>query len=359
VGDRVYLLSNEGLENESVIVLNAADGKKVWETQAGKVGNPKQQPSYPAARSTPTVDGKFLYALGSDGDLVCLETATGKKRWQKSLRADFGGEPGIWAYSESPLVDGDVLVCTPGGTNATMVALKKESGETIWKCAMPQGDQAAYASAVVMNTGGRKQYVQFLQKGLVGVDAKDGSLLWRYEKTAKGSPANIPTPIVDDGYVYSGAGRSGGGLVKVKLAEAKSGSASETPFEAEEIYFTPKLPVSIGGAVKIGPNLFGTTGQALVCADFVTGTIKWEERSIAPASVCYADGRLYLHGENGDLALVESVADGYHEKGRFTPPEQPNRGQSKAWAYPAIANGKLYIRDASVLWCYAIRAEGK
>src|SRR5205823_11822723 len=122
-GGRIYLLSNQGLENEFVRALDARDGKPIWTTKIGKVGNPDQQPQYPAARSTPTVDGERLYALGSDGDLVCLTAADGKEQWRKSLRKDFGGKPGMWAYSESPLVDGDVVVVTPGGTQATLVAL--------------------------------------------------------------------------------------------------------------------------------------------------------------------------------------------------------------------------------------------
>jgi len=356
VRDRIYLLSNEGMENESVMALDNTDGKKIWNVRIGNVGNPKQQPSYPAARSTPIIDADLLYALGSDGDLVCLETATGKTRWHKNLRADFGGEPGVWAYAESPLIDGDVLVCTPGGSNATLVALNKKSGELVWKSAVPGGDQAAYASVVITEIGGRKQYIQFLQKGLVGVDAKTGAFLWRYEKSAKGSPANIPTPIAQDSYIYSASARGGAGLIKLKNDETKSRpDHPEAAWEPEQIYFTPKLPTSIGGAVKVGKNLYGTTGQALVCADFVSGEVKWEERSIAPASVCYADGCLYLHGENGDLALVEATPEAYREKGHFTPGDQPNRGQSKAWAYPAIANGRFYIRDANVLWCYEIR----
>ena len=183
VGNRIYILSNRGLDNEFVQALSTQDGKQVWATRLGKVGNPNQMPSFPTARSTPTVDGALLYALGSDGDLACLETARGKIRWQKSLRADFGGHPGQWAYSESPLVDGDVLVVTPGGAQATIVALNKKTGETIWKSAVPGGDDAAYASIIVVDTSGRKQYVQFLAKGLVGVDAKSGQFLWRYDAT--------------------------------------------------------------------------------------------------------------------------------------------------------------------------------
>lgn len=347
VGDRIFVLSNEGVDNEFVQALNVSDGKQVWTTKIGKVGNPNQRPSYPAARSTPTVDGDSLYALGSDGDLVCMESSTGKIRWQKSVRKEFDGKPGTWAYSESPLVDGDVLVCTPGGSTATLVALKKASGDTIWKCAVPGGDEAAYSSAIIVATGGIKQYVQMVQKGLVGVDAKTGKLLWRYDRTAQKSPAVIPTPVADDGRIYSAASRAGGGLVKLKVDNGA--------VEAEEVYFSAKLPAGIGGAVKVGDFLYGTTGQGLLCVEFATGNVKWEDRAIGAASICYADGRLYLHGENGDVALVEATPDAYREKGRFTPPDQPNRGPSKAWAYPVVANGRLYIRDLDSLWCYEIK----
>jgi outer membrane protein assembly factor BamB len=293
------------------------------------------------------VEGDALYALGSDGDLVCASKSEGKVRWKKNLRADFGGKPGKWAYSESPLVDGDSVVCTPGGEQATLVALNKKTGDVIWKSAVPGGDQAAYSSIIIVNAGGVKQYIQFLEKGLVGVEAKSGKFLWRYDKTAQGSPANIPTPIAHDGYIYSATGRGGGGLIKLKSTDGK--------FEPEQIYFTPKLPTAIGGGVLLDQHLYGTTGQGMLCAEFTTGNVKWQERSIGAGSLCAAEGLLYLHGENGDMALIEATPDSYREKGRFTPPDQPERGRSKAWAYPVLANGKLYIRDHTALWCYDVR----
>jgi outer membrane protein assembly factor BamB len=350
VGDRLYLLSNEGLDKEFAQALSAKDGSRVWSKPIGKVGNPKQEPSYPAARSTPTVEGDALYALGSDGDLVCLATIDGKERWRKNLRTDFGGKPGVWAYAESPLIDGDALVCTPGGSEATLVALNKKTGEVIWKCPVPGGDEAAYASAIIVEAAGARQCVQFLQKGLVSVDAKTGKFLWRYDKTAGQSPAVIITPLADKELIYSGAFRAGGGVIKL----TKKGSA----IAVEELYFSPKLPVGLGGVVKVADYLFGSTGQGLQCVEFKSGEIKWEERGIGPASWLFADGRLYLHGENGDVAIIEPLPEAYREKGRFTPPEQPKRANQmeKAWSYPVIANGRLYIRDVNSLWCYDIRS---
>ncbi|MEW6158326.1 MAG: PQQ-binding-like beta-propeller repeat protein [Verrucomicrobiota bacterium] len=348
VGEHIYLAGNEGMENESVLALRVADGTRLWSTRLGKVGPNVPSMNYPGSRSTPTVVGELLYVLGSDGDLACVELSGGKIRWQKNLRSDFDGKPGNWAYSESPLVDGEIVVCTPGGTNATVVALNRKSGEVVWKCAVPGGDEAAYASAIVVEAAGVKQYVQFLQKGLIGIEASSGKFLWRYGRTAQGSPANIPTPLAEGDLIYNAAGRSGGALIKLKRTNGG--------FEPEQIFFTSKMPTAIGGAVKVGNHLYGTTGQALVCGDFLTGELRWESRSVAPASILFADGRLYLHGENGEMALVEATPEGYHERGRFAPPGQPDRGRSKAWAYPVVANGRLYIRDMNQLWCYDIRA---
>jgi outer membrane protein assembly factor BamB len=323
----------------------------IWTTRVGNVGNANDF-LYSKARSTPTVDGDSIYALGSDGDLACLETKSGKILWQKNLKKEFGGQPGIWAYAESPLVDGDVLVVTPGGAQATLVALNKKTGAVIWKSAVPGGDAAAYASAVVVQAGGRKQYVQFLSKGIVGVDAKTGQFLWRYAETVKGM-AQMVTPVARGEYVYGGAHQVGGGLVRLK----PEGSS----IVAEQVYFARGLPNSIGGAVLVGDYLYGTSGAGLVAAEFTTGKLKWEAESIGRGSVAYADGHLYVHGENGEVALAEATPEAYREKGRFTPPAQPARKKQgpfpeKAWAYPAIANGRLYIRDVGTLWAYDIKA---
>ncbi len=345
VGDRLYLITSNDADEEFVKALSVEDGREIWTTPLGKVG-PNEGPQYPGSRSTPTIDGDRLYALSSNGDLACIELETGKIRWKRNIRTDLGGQPGNWAYSESPLIDGDRLICTPGGSEATLVAFDKNTGDIVWKSAVPGGDEAAYASPIIVNAVGIKQYVQFLQNGLVGVDAKDGKFLWRYSRTAEGSPANIPTPVAKDDLIYSAASRSGGGLIRI----VKTGDE----VAAEEVYFRPNLPKSIGGAVLVDGFLYGTSGQGLSCVEFATGEIRWQDRSVGAGSLCYADGRLYLHGENGELALVEATPEAYREVGRFTPDGQPDRGNAKAWTYPVVANGRLYVHDLGVLWCYDV-----
>jgi outer membrane protein assembly factor BamB len=207
---------------------------------------------------------------------------------------------------------------------------------------------------IVVNAGGRKQYVQMLQKGMVGVDAKSGQFLWRYAEAAKG-PAQYFTPVARGDYIYCGALGIGGCLVQLK--------ANSNGVSAEQIYFNRGLPNGLGGAVVVGDYLYGTdiaTGP-LVAIEFATGKIKWKDESIGRVSIVYADGLLYLHGLNGDVALVEVSPEGYREKGRFTPPGQPKHKEvgvpypEQAYAHPVIANGRLYIRDLGTLWVYDIK----
>lgn len=363
VGDRLYLVVNEGLQNEYVRALNVTDGKAAWSTRIGRVGNPDQQPAYPGARSTPTIDGDALYALGSDGDLVALDVKTGALRWKKQLRTDFGGVPGTWAYSESPLVDGEKLVVTPGG-KTPLVALNKRTGAVIWRAAATGGllsalfgsEPAGYASVAVAQVGGVRQYVTFLDKGLVAVDASTGAMLWRDDRTGKDSAANIPTPVVDNnGIVYHATAQTGGAAVRVAVNQGK--------VTTQPLYAEKRLPGANGGSVLLNGTMYGTNSASLMAVDFATGAVKWQERGIGTASIAVADGLLFLHGENGDVAMVEPSPTAYREKGRFTPPNQPQRrggggptGPSVAWAHPVVANGRLYIRDLNTMWAYDVRA---
>ncbi len=349
VGNRLYIMSSRGLDSEVVQALSTETGAQVWATKIGKVGNPDQMPAFPTARSTPSIDGDLMYALGSDGDLACLETASGKIRWQKSLRADFGGHPGKWAYAESPLVDGDLVVVTPGGADATIVALNKKTGATIWKSAVPGGDDAAYASAIVVEAAGRKQYVQFLAKGVAGVDAKTGQFLWRYDVTGRGN-TNILSAVTSGGYVYTSQNPNPGALLRL--------AAKDQGVAAEEVYLQRGQPSSkAGGSVVVGGVHYGTGPEGLVAVDWLTGKPYWQEAGTGGGAIIDAESRLYLHAEDGSVILAEATPEAYREKGRFMPPDRPKRTRAaneKAWAHPVVANGRLYIRELDSLWCYDI-----
>ena len=340
VEGKVYLQTTSG-EKESVLCLDEKTGNKLWSTTFGTVGK-NMGPQYPGSRATPTIDGANLYSLASNGELACLDRLTGSQKWLKHLRTDFDGKPGMWVYSESVLIDGDNLVCTPGGATATMVALNKTTGDVVWKCAVPEGDNAEYASIMIVKNGAQKQYVQFLRKGVIGVDARTGKFLWRYAKTVDVG-ANILTPVISGNKVFTSGSRTGGAVIEV-LPDADGSKFNE-------VYFNKSITPSIGGAVLVDGHLYCTTSQALICVEFATGKVKWSERSVGSASICLADGRLYVRGFAGELALVVPSPESYQEKGRF---KQPERSKIQAWPHPVVANGGLYIRDQEVLLCYDV-----
>lgn len=340
---RVFLISDRD-GDEFAIAFDEKTGAQVWSVKIGKVGA-NQGPQYPGSRCTPTVDGDNLYVLSSNGELSCLKAADGSSVWQKQIETEFEGKRGNWAYSESPLVDGDLLICTPGGARATLLALNKRTGAVVWQAASPEADLAAYSSPIAVEVDGGRQYIQFLHKGLVGVDAKTGKFLWRYNKTIDVA-ANIPTPIFADNMVFSATGRQGGGGV-AKLSG--QGDAAK----ADEVWHSTDVRNGIGGAVLLDGRLYGGNGQTLTCVEFATGKVLWNERGVGDGGVCYADGRLYVRAiKGGGVALVEPSPEGYKEHGRFT---QPDLSGKDNWQHPLVANGGLYLRDQGSLFCYDVK----
>jgi len=344
-GDRIFTLGNKGSISK-VVALDRVNGKIIWSADVGQAGG--------NLGCTPTVDGDRVYALGQEGDLVCLQIKDGKRLWQRNLLKEFGGSIGNWHYCESPLVDGDRVVVTPGGKDATMVALNKLTGETVWKCAIGlEHTRAGYSSAVIAKVGGVKQYVQLLDGGLVGVST-DGKSLWIYEKLGPNT-ANIPTPIVLDDHVLAVAGYGKGGAL-LKLA------ASGKDVKVEEVYFNRELTNKHGGVLVVGDHVYGDTDDQgkPYCAEVKSGKVLWKrtgnegkggDKGRGSASVTYADGRLYFQYDNGVVALVEASPDGYKETGTFQV-----KTDGSAWAHPVVAGGKLYLREGDSLYCYDVRA---
>jgi outer membrane protein assembly factor BamB len=349
-GGGIFGMSHRG-GDEVVWCLSEKDGTEVWATRLGPAVQQRMPQSKEGPACTPTVDGERLYALGMGGELVCLQVTDGQVVWHKSLTADFGGSVPMWSYRESPLIDGDKLICTPGGQDATLVALDKATGKTVWKSAVPGSRGPAYASVIAIDAAGQRQYVQITQGTLVGVAAADGKVLWKYDRPANRMGINCTTPLYHDGYVFaSSAYGAGGGLVKL----VKDGDG----VKAEEVYFTRSMENHHGGMIVIDGCLYGAHGGNgggyLNCLDFKTGKALWDKRGPEKGSVALADGRLYYRTESGTVLLIEPSAKEYVERGKF---RQLDRSRSPAWAHPVIANGKLYIRDQDVLLCYDVKAK--
>jgi outer membrane protein assembly factor BamB len=346
VGDHLYTIGDK--DGSGWVIAASTDGGKIlWTTKLGKPGSPEvQNYTFAGPRSTPTVDGNLIFAMDAWGDLVCVNAADGKEKWHRSLVSDFGGPTPTWGYAESPLVDGDQVVVTPGGANGALVALNKANGELKWQ-SKNFTDAAHYSSIVPAEIGGARQYFQLTAESVVGISAKDGSVLWKANR--KGNVAVVPTPIVagNEVYVTSGYG-VGCNLFKIMASDGK--------FSAAQVYANHVMVNHHGGAVEVGDYIFGySDSKGLTCQNAATGAAIWAEKgAIKKGSVTYADGKLYCRQEDdGTMVLVDAAPGGYAEKGRFS---QPDRTQDKAWTHPVIANGKLYLRDQDLLLCYDIKA---
>ncbi len=336
----IYTMGNLD-DQEQLVVLSEESGEHLWKVP---FGDAYHQGRGDGPRGTPTIDGDFVYVLGGAGNLACISRKSHKVVWQRNILEDYGARNIRWGISESVLIDGDRLICTPGGSDATIVALDKRTGDEIWKCLVKGEDRAGYASAVAVNIAGVPQYIQFTSKGTIGVRAADGEFLWRNNRSANGT-ANCSSPLVSGEYVFTASGYgTGGALVKV-IPDGDS-------VTGEFVYHTGSMKNQHGGMVIVDGHVFGSNNGIWTCIDLLSGEVKWKKRSIGKGAVVYADGHIYLRGENGTVALIEANTNDYVERGQF---KQPDRSSYRAWPHPVIAGGKLYLRDMDVLLCYDVR----
>ncbi|MHC4298771.1 MAG: outer membrane protein assembly factor BamB family protein, partial [Planctomycetota bacterium] len=356
-GGRLFTMGDRPCEDgktmQCVLAYNVRTQELLWATPIG----PPHASGQKGPRCTPTISGRFVYSLGTEGDLVCLDAASGTVCWHRNLAADFGGRVmNVWKYSESPLIDGEKVICTPGGDKAMVAALDKMTGETLWTSTTPslgeKGlDGAAYSSAVIAEVDGVRQYVQLVGRGVIGVDAKTGKFLWGYNKIAN-NVANIPTPVVRGPYVFTSTAYSTGAAL-LKIVRQGEG------FEAREVYFISHKDFQNhhGGVVLVGDYIYAGHGSNRgdpACIEFGTGKVVWKERApaLGSAGVLYADGHVLFRYDRGDVVLVEATPEEFRVKGRF----KAVRGKGPAWPHPVIHNGRLYLRHGDILACYDVRA---
>ncbi|MCA1628439.1 MAG: PQQ-like beta-propeller repeat protein [Acidobacteria bacterium] len=337
VGGRIYTMGLRG-DREYVIAFEAATGKEVWATPHGSAFRNDRGDG---PRGTPTVEGNRLYALGGNGDLSCLDADTGRRMWTLNVLQKFGGSNIRWGISESPLVVGEKVLVNAGGPGAAVVALNKKDGSLIWKS---QSDKAGYSSAILLEAGGTKQVVFFTSQRALGLDLRDGRLLWEYERAAN-NVANAATPVARGNRVFiSSDYGTGAGLVEIKAGERGA-------VTTQEVYFTKDMRNHHSSSILIGDHLYGFSSGILTAMRFDTGEIAWRDRSVGKGSLVYADGHLYCLSENGVVGLVEATPAAYREKGRFSIPQD----SLPTWTHPVVAGGRLYLRDQNMIYAFDVR----
>ncbi|ADB18053.1 hypothetical protein Psta_3389 [Pirellula staleyi DSM 6068] len=356
IADGMIYTTGNFADGQGVTCTSAETGKVVW---TSKITSEPPKHSYEGSRCTPTIDGPHLYCVASSGAIVCLKRDGGEVVWKRDFKSEFGGKMmSGWGYSESPLVDGDWVLCTPGGKEAMVVALHKLTGDTVWQAAVPaiEGkgkDGAGYSSIIISNAAGVKQYVQLTGRGLVGIEAATGKFLWSYNDVAN-DVANIPTPIASGDYIFSSTGyQTGSALLKL----VKEG----TEIKAEEQYFlnADVLQNHHGGMILKDGHIYcghRHNNGFPICVEMSTGKVVWggETRGVGKgsAAVTLADGNLIFRYESGEVALIECTTEGYKLKGSFTPEYVSKK---PCWAHPVVAGKRLYLREQDKLMCYDIK----
>ena len=337
---RLYTMGTRD-NQEAVFALDANTGKELW---VAGISDILKNRWGDGPRGTPAVDGDFVYALTGPGDLVCLNAADGKTVWQANMLKLGGKLPG-WGYTESVIVDGDLVVATPGGDQGALAAFDKKTGKLAWQSADFK-DPAHYSSIIAVDLNGTRQLIQRTEKSVVGVSAKDGKVLWKGD--FPGRTAVIPTPIYHDNHVYLTAGY-GAGCKLIKIGPNN---------EVATVYENKVIKNHHGGVILVGDHVYGHAEPGWVCQNFKTGEEVWNHRDFGKGAVGYADGMLYcLEEGSGTVVLAEASPAGWKEHGRFKldPQTQIRSPQGRIWTHPVISNGKLYLRDQDLIYCYDVK----
>ena len=338
VDNCLYILGTRDQE-EHLICLDVAEGEEMWTSAIGPI---YKNGWGDGPRSTPTVDGEVIFTLSAKGNLNCNRADNGEQIWQVAMQ-DFGGSIPVWGYSESPLVYGNMVLCTPGGEEGAIIALDKASGELLWQ-SKELTDIAHYSSIVLMESGNRELGVQLLVSQLVGFSLETGEVEWSVPWN--GRVAVIPTPVIwkDSIYVTSGYGAG------CMLARYRS---------VEEEYSNKVMVNHHGGVIRLKDCVYGHSDRkGWTCQDLETGDKRWQEKHVlGKGAIAYADNRFYcLSEDEGEVVLIEASEEGWSEKGRFTlsPQTEIRKPKGRIWTHPVIADGKLYVRDQDLLFCFDV-----
>lgn len=337
---RIYTAGN--VDGKTMVIALDMDGKPLWQTPNG----PAWTGDSPGTRGTPAVDGDRVYHESPLGDVICLDAKTGEKIWGVNILKEFEGENIQWALSESLLVDGDRVVCCPGGKKASVAALDKKTGKTIWTT-KSTGDKAGYATPALAEYQGLRMLLVMNQKAFLGVNADGGDLLWRHEHVTS-YDVNATMPIFHDGQVFITSGYGSGSEMLKVTVEGKKASV-------ESLWKSKDLDNHHGGVLLLDGYLYGAAyGGPWVCLDWRTGKRMYRERGAGKGSLTCAEGMLYTLSERNQMGLVPATPKEHKVVSQF---KVPSGGEGPSWAYPVVCGGRLYIRHAGQLFAYDIQAK--
>lgn len=313
------------------------NGKLVWKVLYG----PEWDKGHPGARTTPTIVGDKIYLMSAFGNVVCLNTA-GKLQWQVDLMKSFGARNLDWGMTESLVIDGDSVICTPGGRGVMLAALDRHTGKTIWKTA-GNGEESAYCSPVIVQHGNLRLMLTMTAKSLVGLNADTGEYLWKQRHVTR-YDINPNTPLYHDGYIFAVSGYGTGGQMFKLSPDGK---------RINRVWANDTIDSQFGAVSLVDGYIYGSghSNRGWHCMDWKTGKIQFSERVLGnKGNIIYSDGMMYCYGESGEFALVRPNPSKLDIVSSF----KVTRGSGPHWAHPVIKNGRLYVRHGDVLTVYDI-----
>jgi outer membrane protein assembly factor BamB len=340
-GGMLFTTGMVGETNQGLLSAIDLSGKVKWQTRYG----PDWDQMHPGTRSTPTVDGARLYELSGVGRLLCLDTKTGAILWSRDLPNEFGGEAPRCGFAEAPLIYKDSVICTPGGKDAALAALDKNTGKTLWTSA-GFSDQSAYCSPILIERGGNSLIVTITARHVAGLDANTGKLFWSQPFDTKADdPNHSVAPVFQDGRLYVTSGHGEGG----QMFEISPDGREATPSWTDRV-----LNTLHGGLVLVDGYVYGSNSRdRWVCLDLKSGKVMYEAHGVGMGSVAYADGMLYCYGDKGMLGLVRAIPTAHELISRF----KVTQGEGPHWAHPVISGGRLYIRHGGFLMAYNVSSK--
>ncbi|HON92524.1 MAG: PQQ-like beta-propeller repeat protein [Phycisphaerae bacterium] len=341
-GGTIYVTGMDD-QKQGVLFAFNLDGSPKWKTPYGPELE-KQGAAVAGTRATPTVDGDRVYLLTGFAKLVAFDAAKGQVLKTVDLVERFKPKQAQFGFADSVLVDGNRLICSPGGPDASVVALDKNSGQTLWQT-KGLSQTTGYCSARIVEWGGRRLVLTMLGAGVVAVDAETGEVVWQHDYPHRASVQPNP-PLYADGMVFVSSGM-GAGSAMLSLAETNP--------TAVTIWAEKALDCQMQGTVLIDGCIYGTAQSAnkgLVCLDWKTGKVLWNAPEVKQGTVTSADGMLYVYGVDGTMRLVKPSRTAYEPVGQFT----VSAGTDEHWAHPTIANGRLYIRHGDALVVYDLKS---
>ena len=335
-GKRIYVTGKLG--KEGLLFALELDGRALWKKPYGL----EWSRNYPGARHPPTFDDGSVYVMSGRAGLTAFDARSGQQRWSVDLLERFGGRLLGFGFTESVLIDGDRLICSPGAPDASVVALDKRNGKTVWT-SKGLSDAYGYCAPLLVDHGKTRLVVTMTGTAIVGIEAATGRLLWRHPYRNRNGGHHI-TPIYHEGRVFATCGYGKGGVM-LKL--------SPDGRRVTVVWTNPRLDPHYGGVVLLDGHLYGSTHKrkTWVCLEWATGKLCYEEKGVGKGSVAAADGMLYCYGENGVVALVRPDPKRFEVISSF----RIRRGTGQHWAHPVICGGRLYIRHGDSLMAFDVR----